>query len=366
MGVKSYRGHVEEAHEQKRRLWQDRLNLTSAQKRALISKIAVNAEPANRNFSYQYWYKNCATIPRDYLDEVLEGAIRGKFYGLMLPVRYRDYVRANLATTPFVVPTLDIVMNGNIDKPISVWQDMFLPVKLREHLLTMPAIDDEGEPVRGRTLLSDSRVLLPYKENYKRPFNDYLALTAPVVGPLAFGLLALLLAQGRAEGAAAAWRPRGYKALGAGLVFYGLLAGVYGVVMTVGWMFSGHPDTWASANLLLLWPGDFLYCAVGAALWRRGAPVRDAFPVPNIARFYAACHLAALAVMIGFGLGGVIFQDMWPVVTWLGTAAVVANAALLKVGLLSRLRAAPPVGQDSQDRAKRSGRAKRRLKAADV
>ena len=81
MGVRTFAADKNHYREDERRLVMEPLHLTLAQKRRLLEKIAWNAVPEHRDFAYQYWFKNCATIPRDDLDEVLDGQVRAKFAG---------------------------------------------------------------------------------------------------------------------------------------------------------------------------------------------------------------------------------------------------------------------------------------------
>src|SRR5690606_22409871 len=53
-GVRSYEDHLAVYEYEGRTMWQDRLDLTAGQKRALLEIIARNALPENRPFTYQY------------------------------------------------------------------------------------------------------------------------------------------------------------------------------------------------------------------------------------------------------------------------------------------------------------------------
>ena len=60
---------------QERTVWQDRINLTNPQKVRLYRRLMWNLEPENIVYPYQYFYDNCTTKVRDYLDEALSGRI---------------------------------------------------------------------------------------------------------------------------------------------------------------------------------------------------------------------------------------------------------------------------------------------------
>ena len=56
--------------------------------------------------------------------------------------------------------SLDILMNSNIDRQISEWEEMFLPLKFREHLLSIES--DVVENGERRMLLSDSQLIVEF------------------------------------------------------------------------------------------------------------------------------------------------------------------------------------------------------------
>ncbi len=335
MGIRTFQADVMRHMTDERRLVMEHLNLTTNQKRRLFEKIAWNSLPENREFQYQYWFRNCATIPRDYLDDVLEGQVRAKFFAEKTQPVYRDYVRGNLSRTPFVAPLLDVMMNGNIDRPLTAWDEMFLPQYLREHMLEMPTIDDEGNPVAGTRLLTDSTVILSNPEVFDRPFNDYAALAAPT-------FLSLL-------GALAMYRKKRrrafYRLLGVGTLYWGLFSGIIGTTLLLNWAFSGHPDSWHNANLMLLWPLDLVLIPLGFRFLRTGTSFRDRWPVLNAGKFFAVAHVAAFAVWVGLAALGVIEQNIWQVALWFGVPALALFSLVAGLGFLpyeEPAKATPP------------------------
>jgi hypothetical protein len=61
---------------EQRSLVQDKLNLTAKQKETLMRRIIWQSQPENLFFRYHYYFQNCATKVRDYVDEALGGKIR--------------------------------------------------------------------------------------------------------------------------------------------------------------------------------------------------------------------------------------------------------------------------------------------------
>ena len=321
MGIRSFAADKARHDHDERAMWMEPLNLSSKQKRKLLEKIAWNAVPEHRDFQYQYWFKNCSTIPRDYLDEVLDGQVRARFGTAKNGYRFRDFVRRNLATVPFVVPSLDIIMNSNIDRPITAWEEMFLPSRLHDFLKEMPAIDDEGGEVGGKRLLGETVTLTSYGEVFEAPFNDYAAFAALGALPLvaAFGLFV----KGGQRGAS-----MGVRFLGVACILWGIFSFAFGTTLALDWALSGHPDTWHDANLLLFWPFDIIFVWLGVKLLKTGRPVNLDQAGGRVARFLVIGHVVALALLVICTSASAISQDVWRVIVAFGTVTLALGAAV--------------------------------------
>lgn len=337
MGVRTLPHDVSLYRRMGRLLRMEHLNLSSKQKRLLLEKIAWNAVPEHRLFAYQYWYKNCSTIPRDYLNEALGGAVFARFGKTPAHKVFRDYVRGNLAYTPFVVPLLDILMNSNIDRPISAWEDMFLPANLRLWLLQMPAQDDAGQEIAGVKLLSDSTVLNAAVEDFVPAFSDYAVEVLPLVLPLCLALGLFLVQVTRKGVSRLVWA---YRLLGVATLYWGLLGGLLGFLLLTDWAFSGHPDGWHNANLLLFWPIDALFIPLGWRLLRTGAPLLGSLRWLDLRRF-CLLHAISLGLLCGLTALKVLEQNIWQTVAWFGLPLLLLLALLAAYGAAPVPRAHP-------------------------
>jgi hypothetical protein len=123
---------------QERAVWQDKINLTNPQKEILYRRLMWNLEPENIVYPYQYFFDNCTTKIRDYLNEAVNGAIASSL-GDATSSTFRDQVRSHYASVALVDFSLDILMNSNIDRPMTEWENMFLPLNLRERLRQLPS-----------------------------------------------------------------------------------------------------------------------------------------------------------------------------------------------------------------------------------
>ena len=302
---------------EKRPVVSEKINLTNKQKTQLFELIMDNLEPENRYFWYQYFYKNCSTIPRDYLDQVLQGAIMKRFESEFSDTKFREYVRVNLNRPPIIAFFLDIVMNDRLDAPLSKWIEMFYPPKLREHLLTMPAFDDSGNPIADSKLLTDTKVIVDLEDVPE----DSWSLHPWFLG---FNLLALILGFSLLHRNPHKGR-RLTLNLGKGLVvfclvFWSLFAGILGVTMASSWMFSAHLDLYHNANLFLLWPMDFLFLV--PCRWVLSKKERPFNYIDQASYYLAIGHLILTPIWVLACTLGLITQNCNWVILYVAPVAV--------------------------------------------
>ena len=58
-----------------RSVWQQTLNLSKEEKAELIRLLQENYLPENRVYRYNFFYDNCATRPRDKIEESIDGKV---------------------------------------------------------------------------------------------------------------------------------------------------------------------------------------------------------------------------------------------------------------------------------------------------
>lgn len=281
-----------------RPLWADTLNLSPTQTLKLKDLIAYNLEGDNIYFWYQYFERNCSTLPRDYLNEILDGQIKQHFAKHYTGASYRDYIRRNLNKPPIYSFILELLMNSRVDRAISKWEEMFYPAKLREYLLDFPAIDDQGQTIENKNLLYNSRKLNALKDT---PSDDWqifplLLLSVP------FLLISLfqILRQARVEGASKV-------ILSSFLILWSLFSFVIATVMTASWLWSAHLDLHHNANLCFFWPMDIIYVAYALYLLRS---VKAPTWLLSSCFYLSLAHLLSALGAIILWLSGFIMQDI--------------------------------------------------------
>lgn len=219
------------------------LALTPAQRLRVAHAVRTNVLAANRYYRYDYFLDNCSTRLRDVLDAALDGSLKGRFTALRTERTFRsESVRLTQADA-FAQAGIDIALGPRADEPISAWESMFIPMRLRDHLreVTVPAPDGGTRP-----LVQEERVLYAARRSAEMAERRGLALGAwgPVLGAWML-LLAPVAATGRR-------RTRIPAAMMAAL-WYGA-TGLLGAALLGMWLGSAHVFWYRNLNLLLLSP----------------------------------------------------------------------------------------------------------------
>jgi len=248
-----------------RSVWLQELDLTPAQRLMLRDFLEENAREENRYYRYDYYRDNCSTRVRDALDRALSGAIRAATDTAAAGTTYRFHTRRLTENDPLIYTGLETGLAGATDRPITRWEEMFLPLALREHLrtITITAPDGSRRPlVRSETTVFESSAASP-----------------PVIPPtwwpvyLAVGAVAgaLLMYWGERLGSSRGARA-GFGIVGGG---WSLVAGAAGAILLFLWVFTDHVAAHANQNLFLLSPLSLPLAVLAPRLaGRRGAPSR--------------------------------------------------------------------------------------------
>ena len=285
---------------QQRTLWQDKINLTNPQKEILYRRLLWNLQPENVVYPYQSFDNNCTTKVRDYLDEALSGKISAHYSGIT-ETTYRDLIETHYASVSLINFSLDILLNSNIDRPISEWEDMFLPLSLRERLLRVDS--DVAENGERKMLLSDPQVIMEFGPPMIET-GGYQVASIVLLVPV---FLLFLMLKKIPMSYYATHSQIGLKVSSVSFRLLGLLgllaalfSGVFGALMLGGWFVSDHLELHHNVNLLIFWPTDLL----GIVVSLRWLILCKPWPMtPNNAPFI---HNYLLAHVIGMLIYAVI------------------------------------------------------------
>ncbi|MGJ4803846.1 DUF4105 domain-containing protein [Luteimonas sp. SDU82] len=247
------------------------LDLDPAQARALAAALADNALPENAVYRYDYFTDNCSTRVRDALDRALDGALQRQLASRSRGNTYRGDAVRLASPAPWMWLGFDLGLGPSADRPNSLWQDAFVPMRLADALSGIRLAD-------GRALVSSTEQLLPHRLAPEPP-EAPRAWWPWLLAGLALG--AGILALGRRRPAMLA---------AAALAFW-TLAGILGLLMAFLWGFTEHRFAWSNHNLLLFPPLALLLLGGG---WRIARGRDGGAMFRSVAWALALCAVAAL------------------------------------------------------------------------
>jgi len=132
------------------------LDLPGDKKEAVMRFAENNMLPENRDYAYHHFKDNCATRIRDIVDLALDGRFKADFINTSSRFTLRQHVRRHTWFNPFFDWILNFWMGQDIDRPITVWDDMFLPSEIAMRIKDYHYRDSSGN---DRSLVSKVEVI---------------------------------------------------------------------------------------------------------------------------------------------------------------------------------------------------------------
>ena len=300
-----------------RSVWLQELNLSPRARLELREFLRWNERPENRFYHYDYYKDNCSTRVRDAIDRVIGGAIEARTASRPTGTTYRFHTQRLTANDPLVFTGLLLALGQRVDRPISAWEEMFLPMALREHVRGVTVTTEEGAQV---PLVASERTIFestaPPPPGAPPSWLPWYLLAGSALGAIAAAL-----------GGLARRHVAGRLGLGVVAVMWGLLAGLGGVVLAGLWGLTDHVMAYDNENLLQMNP-LVLALAVLVPLGLAGSGRAGRWS-RTLAAAIAALSLAGLILQIFPGFDQVNGQ-------------VIALALPIHVGLALGVRRARP------------------------
>ena len=230
------------------------LDLDPAQARALAAALAENAKPEHAHYRYDYFTDNCSTRVRDAIDRALGGALRSQLQGRSRGNSYRGDAVRLASPAPWMWIGFDIGLGPAADRPNSIWDDTFVPMRLADALR-------EARNVDGRPLVSSEQVIVPHTQAPEPAERPRLLWPWLATGAV-LGLGILVAGRGAPRALAAAALP------------VWTACALLGGVMLFLWLGTAHGFAWRNQNLLLFNPLCALLLPGGWRIVRGRAPGR--------------------------------------------------------------------------------------------
>jgi len=223
------------------------LNLTPAQRLQLERFLEWNALPENRFYRYDYFRDNCSTRLRDALDRVLDGQIRRATDSIRTATTYRWHTARLTAGNIPLYTGIMLALGHRADRPLSAWEEMFLPVPMSERLRT---IRIAGPATQIPLVRSETRLFTANRPPEPSSPPNYLPLFV-AAGLILGGLLVYLVRAGEGGSRMATFFAGSIAAL------WALLSGFLGLAVVGAWLLTQHVFMGRNENLLQFNPLSF-------------------------------------------------------------------------------------------------------------
>jgi hypothetical protein len=236
------------------------LNLTDAEKAELKAFVEANVREENKYYRYQYFLDNCSTRIRDALDRVMGGALERRFVPITTTWTYRDESIRLTSATYYSQLGIELALGPSADQPLTAWESMFVPMRLRDFLrdVTVPAPEGGTRPLVAREIVLHTPTARAPEPPARR------GLTLGALGPVLGAWMLMLVPP-----TAAARRKRRIPAAVMAVLFYGV-TGAIGCALLGMWLFSAHTFWYWNLTLLLCSPAALAGAVLGARAILRG------------------------------------------------------------------------------------------------
>lgn len=236
LGVVAFEEFLYEYGVQGRSVVEQVLYLEPEEARTLADKLAWNALPENRDYKYNFYFDNCATRPRDMIEEVV-GGLHYRIDESKMPT-FREAIRNHSYTASWYTAGADCCLGWKSDESMTIKDAAFLPSLLEQELdHAVRAKDGKQLVVSKQTWLEQTTVIGGGRRYVEWPFYTFLGIS------ILYGVFRLLVWGNQSQVPLRVLRRLLYLFLGLGGVVIWFLA-----------LASEHPHTWPNANMLLLHP----------------------------------------------------------------------------------------------------------------
>jgi hypothetical protein len=308
-------------NELNRTVWMQELNLSAAQKTALSDFCQWNSLEDNKHYKYDYFRDNCSTRVRDALDKATGGQLKPQATAMPSDRTYRSETLRLTADSWWLYVALDYVLGHPTDRKLTAWDEMFIPMRMRDRLNQLKILDQNGHEiplVKSEQLLHTSS-RAPLRARQPNWVGCFL-----VVG-IAMGtlLVACAIAIVKTRNVAVAqtkWKR--ITSISLFLLFaivWSILSAFAGGFLTYAWLLTDHSAARPNENLLQLGPW-MLPMIVLTPL-----ALRDQWKRARKAAFAIACLAAGLSLLgLLVKVLPMMYQSNWNMIA----LALPANAGL--------------------------------------
>ncbi|BAV04198.1 protein of unknown function [Filimonas lacunae] len=248
-------GFMQFYQEEQRGITEQELNMTCAEKQALLEALKTNLQGSNKYYKYDFLFDNCTSRVRDQVQHNIPGVT---MQAPLVPegTTFRNMIHVYLDNggQPWSKLGIDLLLGSRMDRPVTVNESMFLPDYLLKGVDSAKKGDKTPLVLQKKQLFSASPDLSPQNKH------------VPLIVFSVIAVVVLLLSQ---------WKQKAGTTLMLIIDSIGLyVTGLVGVLLLFMWFCTDHVACAANYNLLWALPTNLL---AGFFIYKRPTWVRKYF-----------------------------------------------------------------------------------------
>jgi len=275
------------------------LDLPPEVKTELFLFAENNVQPENKYYWYHHFRDNCATRVRDIIDRGVGGTFKEQFFDAPGRFTLRQHVRRHTWFSPFWDWLLNFWMGQDIDTPITVWDEMFLPSEIAMRIADFSYTDPSG---MERQLVSNVEVL--YQAENRPAVLELPPQRWPYELTLGLCIAAVLsflriMTRSKKQGGQNEKRSRIFQRIfGTAQAGLGLFFGAVGLILFFMTFFTDHDYTYHNINVLFVNPLLLLAVPAGLVYAFTGKPKKHLTAELLLVTLWTLVFLAGIASIV--------------------------------------------------------------------
>ena len=244
-----------------------RLNLTPEQAEKALQFAQWNAREENKFYRYDYFRDNCSTRVRDVIDLAIGGWLKER----TSDIGQRSYRSEAIRLVDDLKLTqlgMDIALGQPADRPLSTWEEMFIPMRMRDALrgIQVPGIAASMSP-----LVAEERSVYRSSTHHERPDEPRRWPLGALVGLILAAQLVIVARLGERKGSM-------NTLFRLETILWSSIVGILGIILLLAWTSTQHVFWFRNENLLIinplaLWLAVLTGMSMRNARWLRAAAI---------------------------------------------------------------------------------------------
>lgn len=267
------------------------LNLTPAQRLKLQEFVRWNELPQNKFYRYDYYRDNCSTRLRDALDHAVGGQLQTSTVTRMTSGTYRFHTLRLLGDNLPLYTGANLALGHPADKPLSQWEEMFLPVRMANDLRTVRLTDSTGTQIPF--VRSEMALFTAGRPPEPSAPPSYLPWFV-AAGILVAGVMIALVRSAEGGNRVTLFVATAVATL------WSLIAGAAGTALVIAWLFTKHHFMSRNENLLHFDPLSLALVVL--------VPL-SIYGLRGVSKALKLAGIVASLSLLGFVLQGIPFFD---------------------------------------------------------